>query len=94
MFMLRFLDGRLANVGWLFWVFKGLEALFWIALVVLAVVLIVRAFRPRRGGPAGAPPPPPPPPSAAGALKILDERYARGEIDDEAYRRMKDQLRT
>ena len=67
-----------------------------LALIALAVVLIVRALRPRKPGPgpqgAGAPPPPPPPPGAESALRILNERYAKGEVDDETYRKMKDRI--
>ena len=74
----------------------GLEVLFVLALIALAVVLIVRALRPRKPGPgpqgAGAPPPPPPPPGAESALRILNERYAKGEVDDETYRKMKDRI--
>ena len=35
---------------------------------------------------------PPASPATVGALKILNERYARGEVDDETYRKMKDEL--
>ncbi|MGB2567058.1 SHOCT domain-containing protein [Micromonospora citrea] len=49
------------------------------ALVVLAV-LVVRAVA---GGPQ---------PKARSARQILDERYARGEIDEEEYRRRRDAL--
>ena len=49
---------------------------------VAAVVLVVAQRGAQR--PAGAPGAPAAP---SGAQQILDERYARGEIDDEEYRR-------
>ncbi|QKV80559.1 SHOCT domain-containing protein [Amycolatopsis sp. Hca4] len=55
-----------------------LMALVLAALVVLAVVLA------RRG--------PQPPPPADTARRILDERFARGEIDQEEYERRRDAL--
>lgn len=55
------------------------SVVFWVALVALAVFLVVRLSRPRER------------PSDAKA--ILDERFARGEIDAEEYRSRLDLLK-
>lgn len=58
---------------------------FWVALIVLVVWLITRAFpdgQNRTGGRAGAGPHETP-------EQILDRRYAAGEIDLETYRTMR-----
>jgi putative membrane protein len=67
-----------AMMGW-FWV--------WPVLVLAGLVLLgYVAFRLAPGrGPAG-------PTGASTARHILDERYARGEIDDEEYRRRRAEL--
>jgi putative membrane protein len=58
---------------------------FWAALAWVIVTLV------RHRGTGAAPPPPAPGPSAApsagGAVRILDERLARGDIDGEEYSR-------
>jgi putative membrane protein len=68
--------------GWFWWMpFSGL--LWWvIAGAVLAVILL-------RGRPQDDTRPPP---RARSAQEILDERYARGEIDREEYLTRKDDL--
>src|SRR6266536_2554999 len=72
--------------GWGGWIFGALAtAAFW-ALLILAIVWLVRAFGRQRiyeGGPHHQPPstyqaPP--------AETILAERFARGEIDEDEYR--------
>ncbi len=65
-------------------VFGPLFGLLFIAAIAIAVVLVVRALG--GGGPAargGA---------ARSALDILDERFARGEIDSEEYEERKKAL--
>jgi putative membrane protein len=58
---------------------------FWLLLVLVIVLVVV--FLMRQGGWGGRS-------SAADrADEALRERYARGEIDEEAYRRMRDELR-
>ncbi len=57
--------------GWM----MGLNAVFWLLLILAVVALVMRAAR----GPAAAPPRP------ATGLDVLAERYARGEIPREEY---------
>ncbi len=60
--------------------------LFW-GLVIVAIVLLVRHFG-RSGQQAGpAQHPAPPAGTRSTAEQLLSERYARGEIDDDEYRR-------
>jgi putative membrane protein len=73
-----------AAMGWM-WV--------WPLLIVVGLVILgyvgVRLVQGRKmSGPSG-------PDAGAGssARRILDERYARGEIDEEEYRRRRDVLR-
>jgi putative membrane protein len=70
------------SMGWM-WI--------WPVLIVcgLAVIGYV-AVRLARGGTAGSPNTAGPPSSQA--RRILDERYARGEIDDEEYRHRRGEL--
>lgn len=57
--------------GYMGWMIAG-QLIFWLGLVALAVFAILRLGRPsdQRSGPQA----------------ILDERFARGEIDAEEYR--------
>jgi putative membrane protein len=64
------------------WAMMAVIALFWIALLVGIVLLIVWAVR--QIGPAGR--------NAERPLDILARRYARGEITREEYERMKAEL--
>ena len=68
--------------GWGFLAMAVLWIGFW-ALVVTAAVLIVRNLV--RAGPDDR---------REGPERILAERYARGEIDDEEYRRRLDTIRS
>ena len=67
------------HMGW----WGGWMMLWWLVIVVLVFVGVVWLLRGRAGGP---------PPSDRGE-DVLRERYARGEIDDETYRRMLAELR-
>lgn len=60
---------------------------FWLLVVALVVVGVVWAVR--NSGAWQRPPELPPP---ADPRRILDERLARGEIDEEEYRRRRDTL--
>lgn len=74
------------SVGWF-----GLALLmlmFW--GVIVAVVIVAVGWPSRRRADDSAPNTPPRDPS----LRILDERFARGEIDEEEYRRRRDVLRS
>jgi putative membrane protein len=53
--------------------------LFWIVLVVLAVLLVRGLFQNNRSNGIN---------QSASARQILDQRYARGEINQEQYRLM------
>ncbi|MGH7024695.1 MAG: SHOCT domain-containing protein [Caulobacteraceae bacterium] len=52
------------------------SAIFWIALVALAAVLIWRLSGQRGPGQSGAP---------HSGMQVLDQRYARGEIQRDEY---------
>lgn len=64
--------------GWGWGLMGGLHGLFWLVLLVLAGVALVALVRYLwRGGGAESP--------ASSARRVLDERYARGEIDRTEY---------
>ncbi len=74
------------------WIGALLMGLFWLAVVVGFVVLVVYLVRrpgqspqhpPYGGGEAG---------TRSSALQILEERYARGDIDQEEFLRRKADL--
>lgn len=56
--------------------------LFWVAIIVLAVWAVIRFSAGSHGGPGGNE-----------ARRILDERYARGEIDEDEFRKRASVLR-
>lgn len=69
--------------GW--WWTMGVGWLVFLALVVLLVAYLVRQVADRDR--------PPPQPSRPSAEDVLAERFARGEIDEEEFRRRRDALR-
>lgn len=71
------------GMGWGGWVLMSLMMVAFWALVILAVVAIFRG-----SADAGARPAPHRDP-----VQILDERFARGEIDEADYHARKDALR-
>jgi putative membrane protein len=75
--------------GWVGWVAMGVGMLIFLALLVTAIVLIVKAVRRANARYEQSMPPPP----ASPAMKILDERYAKGEIGEEEYKTKKENLK-
>jgi putative membrane protein len=69
--------------GWAWFWMATMMVVFW-AIVVAAIVLVVRALRSPQGGGI---------PAARTPQDILAERYARGEIDADEYRRRVDELK-
>ena len=67
--------------GW--WWVMGVGWLVFLALIVLVVIFVVRQSvdRGQRG-------------TSRGAEDVLSERLARGEIDEDEYRRRRDALRS
>ncbi len=80
--------GHMWDGGWHGWLFGPVMMILLVALVVVGVVLAIRwSGGDGRGGPSGGPPQRTP-------RDILNERFARGEIDKEEYeerRRILDQ---
>jgi putative membrane protein len=87
MIMFWFEHGGYGMDGWGWGLLPGLIWLAFWALVVTAVVLVVRGVA--RSRPAG-----PPAPYADSPERLLAERYARGEIDDDEYRHRLETLRS
>ena len=69
-----------------FWVGHLFQLLI-VAVIVAGVVLAVRAYTNRTGHAARGTPP------SRGALDILEERFARGEVDEQEFRARRDALR-
>ncbi|ABH00849.1 conserved hypothetical protein (plasmid) [Rhodococcus jostii RHA1] len=81
-------NGMGYGMGWGGWVLMaGLMVAFW-GLVVVGVMALFRTLRTDRNPPYDTDTRRP------SADTILDERFARGEIDAEEYRIRRDQLRT
>ena len=70
------------------WGFMGIGMILFFVLLVLAIVWMVTALTRSSRGYADHPPP-----REDAGLRILRERYARGEIDHEEYERMRDHLK-
>jgi len=75
------------NQGWGFmhgfgWIFG---ALFWL-VVILGIVALLRWLSSSSGQDL-------PPPKQKSALEILDERFARGEIDQQEYEHKREVLK-
>ena len=68
------------NMGRGWWWVMGIGWLVFLALIVVLAVVLARTYRP--GGS-----------TRRAAHDTLDERFARGEIDEDEYRRRRDALR-
>ena len=80
-------DGGWGAIGWLG---VSLGTLMVLGIIALLVVLAVREFGHDRQPAAGAAPPAGP--GAPTARQILDERFARGDLTEEEYRRRREVL--
>jgi putative membrane protein len=65
--------------GW--WWVMGIGWLVFLGLIVVLAVVLVRHYSPAAGG------------ARRSVQNTLDERFARGEIDEDDYRRRRDALR-
>ena len=65
--------------GW--WWVMGIGWLVFLGLIVVLAVLLVRHYRPAVS-------------ARSSAQDTLDDRFARGEIDEDDYRRRRDTLRS
>ena len=79
---MRYHDGGWGPGAWIAMAF--VMVVFWGA-VVAAIVFAVRATHNPHAGPIA--------PAGSDALRILDERFARGEIDADDYQQRRDLLR-
>jgi uncharacterized membrane protein len=81
--------------GWGWWM-MGIGVALLLLLVAAAVVAVVFAARPPSEHPYAGPVAPPSQPRrsepSAQALAELDVRFARGEVDEDTYRRSRDLL--
>ena len=73
------------GMGWGGWVVMTLTMLAFWSLVVFGVVAMFRGDRENRTTQV---------PRERDPLQILDERFARGDIEGEEYRARRDELRT
>lgn len=79
---IAFLDRDLIGFGWVGELFELLFGLLVVAALVTVIVLGISMLRQRRTAPTAAAPAS----SSAAAVAVLDERFAKGEIDEEDYR--------
>ena len=79
--------------GWGAWLGMGLMMTVLTVLVVAAVVLVVRATTgPHNAATSRSPGTPQETPRASEAQRVLDERFARGDIDEGEYVARRDLL--
>jgi len=75
--------------GW-GWLMMSLGTILWIAILVVLVWALIRWLNTRTSTPA--PPPSSGVQSGPTALELLQQRYARGEIDTATYEQMRERL--
>lgn len=63
-----------------------LSSLLWVALITVVIVLVVRRLGSRSASSMRSS-------HAPSAMEILEQRYARGEIDEATFQHMRDALR-
>jgi putative membrane protein len=73
------------------WVVMGVSMLLFWGLIIAGIVALIRVIN-RPSSPPSAPTTPPWQGEVSSARRILDERYARGEIDEQEYQRRRAQL--
>jgi putative membrane protein len=73
------------GMGWGDWLAMGLAVVIFWGLVITGIVLLVRSLGHRHDLTVG-------PTGPTTAVRILDERFARGEIDPEEYGRRRQLL--
>ncbi len=78
--------GHMWGGGWAHWIFGPVMMILFIAVIVAVVVLIVRWLGGAGGGATQAAKP-------KAALDILEQRFARGEIDKEEFEQRRQTLR-
>lgn len=78
------------GMGWGGWLLMIIVVLLFAALVVAVVLALLRSSGGLRGSGGGAASAPR---GAGSAQQVLDERYARGEIEEEEYLRRRSVLR-
>ncbi|HLN78521.1 MAG TPA: SHOCT domain-containing protein [Nocardioidaceae bacterium] len=82
------------GMGWGGWLLMVIVVLLFAALVVAIVLALLRSTGGLRGsGSAGGAGAASTPREAGSAQQVLDERYARGEIEEEEYLRRRSVLR-
>ncbi|GHE42821.1 hypothetical protein GCM10017673_51330 [Streptosporangium violaceochromogenes] len=86
------------GMGWAYWLGMGVTMVLLWGLIIVGILALVRHFGgPRDTGrpqpPTGEPVHPNRPDRPDRPEEILAERFARGEIDDEEYRRRLEVLR-
>jgi putative membrane protein len=77
------------NFGWGD-VLISLGMMLWIALLIVLAWAVMRWLERKTG--ATIPPATSPPPTGPSALEVLQQRYARGEIDAATYEQMRERL--
>ena len=78
--------------GWVGWLVFGICMLVVVAIIVCVVILIAKMIKHSEAERAKFVSPAPTAPVTP-AMKLLDERYAKGEISDEEYRTKKENLK-